>query len=94
MPFGMRCSDWQPFAVRRSNRLWPIHSRSPKQSPANLADKSEPMPEHFFEQPILNSPYSYPARHWELDKSGQPTDQILASRRTAEFITPIPKPKK
>ena len=52
------------------------------------------MPEHFFEQPILNSPYSYPARHWELDKSGQPTDQILASRRTAEFITPIPKPKK
>ncbi len=48
----------------------------------------------FFEQPILNSPYEYPARHWELDPSGQPTQQILDKRRRAEFITPIPKPKK
>lgn len=49
---------------------------------------------HFFDQPILNSPYSYPSRHWELDKDGQPTQQIKESRRRAEFITPIPKPKK
>lgn len=48
----------------------------------------------FFDQPILNSPYDCPARHWELDKSGQPTQQVLNSRRRAEFITPIPKPKK
>ena len=48
----------------------------------------------FFEKPILNSPYEYPARHWELDKSGQPTQQIIEHRRLAEFITPIPKPKK
>lgn len=48
----------------------------------------------FFEQPILNSPYSYPARHWELDEAGQPTNQIVDKRRRAEFITPIPKPKK
>jgi type III restriction enzyme len=48
----------------------------------------------FFEQPILNSPYEYPARHWELDPSGQPTQQILDKRRRAEFITPIPKPRK
>jgi type III restriction enzyme len=48
----------------------------------------------FFEQPILNSPYAYPSRHWELDPSGQPTQQILDKRRRAEFITPIPKPKK
>jgi hypothetical protein len=27
------------------------------------------MVESFFEQPILNSPYAYPARHWELDRS-------------------------
>jgi hypothetical protein len=25
---------------------------------------------HFFEHPILNSPYEYPARHWELDAQG------------------------
>ena len=48
----------------------------------------------FFEQPILNSPYEYPARHWELDKGGQPTNRIIERRRIAEFITPIPKPKK
>jgi type III restriction enzyme len=47
----------------------------------------------FFERPILNSPYEYPARHWELDH-GQPTQKILDSRRRAEFVTPIPKPKK
>jgi type III restriction enzyme len=48
----------------------------------------------FFEQPILNSPYEYPLRHWELDKDGQPTQQIIERRRRAEFITPIPKPRK
>jgi type III restriction enzyme len=48
----------------------------------------------FFDQPILNSPYAYPARHWELDESGQPTQRIIERRRPAEFITPIPRPKK
>jgi type III restriction enzyme len=42
----------------------------------------------------LNSPYEYPSRHWELDKDGQPTQQIIERRRSAEFITPIPKPRK
>lgn len=53
-----------------------------------------PMTNPFFEKPILNSPYGYPARYWELDKTGQPTQQIIEKRRPAEFITPIPKPKK
>ena len=48
----------------------------------------------FFEHPILNSPYEGPARHWELDAQGQPTQQIVEARRRADFITPIPKPKK
>ncbi len=48
----------------------------------------------FFERPILNSPYEYPGRHWELDVSGQPTQKISETRRRAEFITPIPKPRK
>jgi type III restriction enzyme len=29
------------------------------------------MPNQFFEQPILNAPYAYPGRHWELDVDGQ-----------------------
>ncbi|HVR34501.1 MAG TPA: DEAD/DEAH box helicase family protein, partial [Methylomirabilota bacterium] len=48
----------------------------------------------FFDHPILNSPYECPARHWELDEQGQPTQKIVERRRRAEFITPIPKPKK
>lgn len=48
----------------------------------------------FFDAPILNSPYAYPARHWELDASGQPTQVIKPSRRSADFITPIPRPRK
>ena len=48
----------------------------------------------FFEHPVLNSPYKYPSRHWELDQSGQPTQKILENRRTVDFVTPIPKAKK
>ena len=52
------------------------------------------MSNHFYEHPILNSPYGYPRRHWELDAEGQPTQNIVEARRRAEFISPIPKPKK
>jgi len=48
----------------------------------------------FFEHPVLNSPYKYPLRYWELDDQGQPTQKIIERRRRAEFITPIPKPRK
>jgi type III restriction enzyme len=52
------------------------------------------MDDRFFREPILNSPYSEPSRYWELDDSGQPTQRILDKRRPAEFITPIPKPRR
>jgi len=51
------------------------------------------MTNEFFDHPILNSPYDLPVRHWELDR-GQPTQQIVEKRRPAEYITPLPKPKK
>ena len=60
----------------------------------STARDGAPMSNPFFEHPILNSPYECPARHWELDDAGQPTQQIIERRRRAEFITPIPKPKK
>ena len=52
------------------------------------------MPNPLFDRPVLNSPYECPRRHWESDAHGQPTQQITARLRRAEFITPIPKPKK
>jgi type III restriction enzyme len=48
----------------------------------------------FFEHPILNSPYAYPTRHWKLDAFGQPTQEVVDQRRSADFVTPIPKPKR
>mgnify|MGYP001239568432 CR=1 FL=1 len=50
------------------------------------------MSEEFYKKPILNSPYEYPSRHWQLD-DGVPTTNIIDSRRRAEFISPVPSPK-
>jgi len=48
----------------------------------------------FFEQPILNSPYSPPTRHHALAEDGQPLDQPpMEGRRRSEIITPVPLPK-
>ncbi|MEQ8434092.1 MAG: DEAD/DEAH box helicase family protein [Oceanicaulis sp.] len=52
------------------------------------------MSQSFFDAPILNSPYAYPGRHWELDTDGQPTDVIANQRRKSSLVTPVPKPKK
>ncbi len=51
------------------------------------------MSQEFFSRPILNSPYAYPGKHWELI-DGQPTSQIIATRRRSDFYSPVPKPKK
>ena len=49
----------------------------------------------FFEQPILNSPYSPPTRYHALDEDGQPLDSPpIDGRRRSEIITPVPLPKK
>ena len=52
------------------------------------------MTDAFFEAPILNSPYEYPERHWELDEDRQPTTRILDRRRSAAYITPVPRARK
>ena len=51
------------------------------------------MSEKFFKHPILNSPYEYPRRHWEL-KNQQPTHNVIEKRRPSDLLTPVPKPKK
>lgn len=61
---------------------------------ATAVSEDSSLNDRFFSDPILNSPYEYPGRHWELDADGQPTQRILEERRRASFITPIPKPKK
>jgi type III restriction enzyme len=56
-------------------------------------DQDPAVSERFFNDPILNSPYERPSRHWELVK-GIPTQVELAGRRESQLITPIPKPRK
>ena len=49
----------------------------------------------FFNQPILNSPYEYPSRHWELDESGQQYDLtaiINEVRRRVDAWRNLPDP--
>jgi type III restriction enzyme len=71
-----------------------LNLTSPASATAAIKERSNMADNLFFERPILNSPYQYPSRHWELDPQGQPTQKIIENRRRAEFITPIPKPKK
>jgi len=58
-----------------------------------MSDSAAAAANPFFDRPILNSPYGVPTRHWEL-VDGQPTQKIEERRRRADFVTPIPKPKK
>jgi hypothetical protein len=66
--------------------------RSAKEDQVGRRNRSMPNP--FFDHPVLNSPCEYRRKHWELDADGQPTQQQIERRRRAEFLTPIPKPKK
>ena len=47
----------------------------------------------FTEEPILNSPYEKPERHWEL-RNGTPTDEVIDQRRPSEYVTPVPPSQK
>lgn len=51
------------------------------------------MSDGFFNNPILNSPYAQPNRHWQLAESGQPTGVIEDGRRRSDLTSPIPKAK-
>ena len=44
----------------------------------------------FFDKPIINSPYEYPGRHWELDLAGHPTDTVNNARRSSALWTALP----
>src|SRR5437660_2460141 len=84
--FIPKSSGWTGVAcLARSAKAEAVNSSHPEGMPVGNP---------FFERPILNSPYEYPIRHWELDDQGQPTQRTIETRRRAEFITPIPKPRK
>jgi type III restriction enzyme len=46
------------------------------------------------DDPILNSPFSPPSRHWALDSTGAFTSTTKDGRRTSEYLVPIAQAKK
>jgi type III restriction enzyme len=51
------------------------------------------MPQVVIENPILNSPYQEPSRHFKFSDDGI-TDEIVESRRISSYFVPIAKPHK
>ena len=52
------------------------------------------MPPVVIPNPILNSPYSEPTRHFRFDADDQITSHIDAGRRSSCYFLPIAAPKK
>src|SRR6266550_725189 len=46
------------------------------------------------DDPIINSPFAVPGRHWALDANGAFTSKIETGRRRSEYLVPIPQTKK
>lgn len=51
------------------------------------------MPQVVIENPILNSPFEEPTRHFKFTDDGI-TDEIVEARRVSSYFVPIPRPKK
>ncbi len=51
------------------------------------------MPQVVIENPIINSPFREPTRHFRFDDDGI-TDQVVDGRRTSSYFVPIARPKK
>lgn len=51
------------------------------------------MPDAVIENPILNSPFEEPTRHFKFSEDGI-TDEIVNERRPSAYFIPIPPPKK
>lgn len=52
-----------------------------------------PRPQIVIENPILNTPFAAPTRHFRFDDEGI-TDEIVDSRRPSSYFVPIPPAKK
>jgi type III restriction enzyme len=52
------------------------------------------MPLVTIDNPILNSPYREPTRHFRFDADNQITNMIDAGRRGSSYFLPIAAPKK
>lgn len=77
-------------------KSWPSSPRV--LTPASLihtanAELDDTVPDTVIDNPILNSPFAEPARHFRFDEEGI-TSEIVDERRTSTYFVPIPKARK
>jgi hypothetical protein len=53
------------------------------------ASSADNMAQGFADNPVINSPFRRPEKHFQLDESGLPTGAIIGMRRKSEFFVPI-----
>jgi type III restriction enzyme len=51
------------------------------------------LPSVSIENPVLNSPFDEPKRHFRFGEDGI-TNEIVEARRISSYFVPIPRPKK
>ena len=51
------------------------------------------MKQVIIENPVINSPFEEPQRHFKFSEDGI-TDEIIESRRISSYFVPIPQPRK
>ena len=51
------------------------------------------MADRIIDNPIINSPYRVPDRHFKFDDEGI-TNEIVPGRRPSQYFVPVPKPRK
>lgn len=51
------------------------------------------MADRVIDNPIINSPYTEPRRHFEFDDDGI-TDRVVEQRRRSSYFVPVPRPRK
>jgi type III restriction enzyme len=51
------------------------------------------VPQVVIENPILNSPFEEPSRHFRFDQENSITNEIVAGRRPSTAIVPVARPR-
>ena len=61
--------------------------------PDQQARSATAKPQVVIENPVINSPFAKPTRHFRFDDDGI-TDEIVPQRRSSAYFIPIAQPRK
>ncbi|WP_214110115.1 DEAD/DEAH box helicase family protein [Acrocarpospora catenulata] len=92
---GLECRAGFPRCVDRERPACGTRSSgSSNRFPVNVGTKgSSRMSDVILDDPILNSPYDEPTRHFRFGKDGI-TNEIIERRRPSSYFMPVPRSRK